>query len=37
MKNFRMVALLGKANFAGIGLATLLDNYVNIYDLGELI
>lgn len=37
MRNFKMIALEGKANFAGIDLATLLDNYVKIYDLGELI
>lgn len=37
MKNFGVIALAGKANFAGAGLAILLDNYVKIYDLGELI
>lgn len=37
MNNFGMIAVAGTANFAGTGLAALLDNYVKIYDLGELI
>lgn len=37
MNKFIMIATAGTANFVGNGLATLLDNYVKIYDLGELI
>lgn len=37
MNKFRMIAAVGTTNFAGNGLTTLLDNYVKIYDLGELI
>lgn len=37
MKDFRMIAALGVDSVLGITSATLLDNYVKMYDLGELI
>lgn len=37
MDKFRMIAVVGTANVAGTILTTLVDNYVKIYDLGELI
>jgi|GEM_PF-4847413 len=37
MNKFRMIAALGIDGVLGTTLTTLLDNYVKIYDLGELI